>query len=148
MTVPYSSDPTDGSSSQSTHTVLSAGGLVTCLATETPISLGQISSAPQLAGSSAVGTMTLSPGASILVHSPELHALSPTDRSNDPTSISTDPSQVCLSCLLLDRKPLNIIACCSVLLQVVLRTALQQETLVQLSQQDIQMLLQHSNFLP
>lgn len=27
-------------------------------------------------------------------------------------------------------------------------SSLQQETLVQLSQQDIQMLLQHSNFLP
>ena len=99
MTVPYSSEGTDGTtnSSQPTHAVLSTtGGLVTCLTTDTPISLGQISAAPQLQGmvnpTSTIGTMTFSPGTSIFVQSPELRTtLSP---ERDSGGNLTDSSQV------------------------------------------------------
>ena len=74
MTVPYAE--TDGSSSTTQPTVLSTGGLVTCLTTENSISLGHSSSAQ--VGSSTAGPMTFSPGTPILVQSPpELHTRSP-----------------------------------------------------------------------
>lgn len=104
MTVPYSSEGTDGttSSSQPTHAVLSTtGGLVTCLTTDTPISLGQISATPQLQGmmnpTSTIGTMTFSPGTSIFVQSPELRTLSP---ERDSGGNLVDSSQVIYNVLI------------------------------------------------
>lgn len=74
MTVPYAESDVSSSAPQST--VLSTGGLVTCLTTENPISLGQSSSAQ--IGNSSGGPMTFSPGTPILVQSPpELHTRSP-----------------------------------------------------------------------
>ncbi|EFX79971.1 hypothetical protein DAPPUDRAFT_346996 [Daphnia pulex] len=74
MTVPYAE--TDGTASATQPTVLSTGGLVTCLTTENSISLGQPSSSQ--VGNSSAGSMTFSPGTPILVQSPpELHTRSP-----------------------------------------------------------------------
>ena len=74
MTVPYAES--DGSSSAAQPTVLSTGGLVTCLTTENSISISQSSSAQ--VGNSNAASVTFSPGTPILVQSPpELHTRSP-----------------------------------------------------------------------
>ena len=98
MTVPFSEG--EGSSTTTTqpthHAVLSAGGLVTCLTTDSSVGLAQTTTSPQLGNASGGQAVTFSPGTPILVHSPEFHAHSPSNNA-ESISMTSDPSQVSLN---------------------------------------------------